>query len=61
MDIKFIGSGGLAEAALYDITDYISKTQLKAHVVSHLLQLRMRKIGEPDELMMMLPPKQKNC
>ena len=32
MDIKFIGSGGLAKAALYYITDYISKAQLKAHV-----------------------------
>ena len=38
MDIKFIGSGGLAKAALYYITDYISKTQLKAHVTFAALE-----------------------
>ena len=34
MDIKFIGSGSLAKAALYYITDYISKSQLKLHTIN---------------------------
>lgn len=48
MDIKFIGSGSLAKAALYYITDYISKAQLKAHVAFAALETAMRKMGEPD-------------
>ena len=44
MDIKFIGSGGLAKAALYYITDYISKAQLKAHVAYATLETAMRKM-----------------
>jgi hypothetical protein len=39
MDIKFIGSGASAKAILYYITDYISKTQLKAHVAYAALEL----------------------
>ncbi|KAJ3804007.1 hypothetical protein F5876DRAFT_91882 [Lentinula aff. lateritia] len=31
MDIKFIGSGASAKAVLYYITNYITKSQLKAH------------------------------
>jgi len=44
MDIKFIGLGGLAKAALYYITDYISKAQLKAHVAFAMLETTMRKM-----------------
>ena len=44
MDIKFIGSGGLAKAALYYIRDYISKAQLKAHVAYATLETAMRKM-----------------
>ena len=32
MDVKFIGSGASAKAILYYITDYITKTMLKAHI-----------------------------
>ncbi|KAJ3722189.1 hypothetical protein C8R42DRAFT_537100, partial [Lentinula raphanica] len=32
IDIKFIGSGASAKAVMYYITDYITKSQLKAHV-----------------------------
>jgi len=44
MDIKFIGSGSLAKATLYYITDYISKVQLKAHVAYATLETAMRKM-----------------
>ena len=46
MDIKFIGSGASAKAILYYITDYISKTQLKAHMAYAALELAVRKLGE---------------
>ena len=49
MDIKFIGSGCLAKAALYYIMDYISKAQLKTHVAFAALETAMRKMGEPDD------------
>src|SRR5882757_8867444 len=39
IDIKFIGSGVSAKAIPYYITDYISKTQLKAHVAYAVLEL----------------------
>ncbi|KAJ7645309.1 hypothetical protein B0H17DRAFT_1163871 [Mycena rosella] len=39
MDIKFIGSGLAAKAILYYITDYITKTQLQAHVAYAALEL----------------------
>ena len=45
MDIKFIGSGGLAKAALYYITDYISKAQLKAHVAFATLEIALKKLS----------------
>ena len=45
MDIKFIGSGSLAKAALYYITDYISKSQLKLHVAFATLETALKKIG----------------
>ena len=48
MDIKFIGSGGLAKAALYYITDYISKAQLKAHVAYAALEVALKKLGMPS-------------
>ncbi|KAJ7199861.1 hypothetical protein GGX14DRAFT_340018, partial [Mycena pura] len=51
MDIKFIGSGASAKAILYYITDYITKSQLKAHVAYAALELAIKKLGEftPNE------------
>jgi hypothetical protein len=46
MDIKFIGSGASAKAVLYYITDYITKSQLKAHVAFAALELAVTKLGE---------------
>ncbi|KAK0187154.1 hypothetical protein F5146DRAFT_935141, partial [Armillaria mellea] len=48
MDIKFIGSGASAKAVLYYITDYIMKSQLKAHVTYAALELSVQKLGEFD-------------
>jgi hypothetical protein len=48
MDIKFIGSGESAKAILYYITDYITKTDLKAHVAFAALELAVKKLGEFD-------------
>lgn len=48
MDIKFIGSGASAKAVLYYITDYITKSQLKAHVAYAALELAASKLGVPD-------------
>ncbi|KAJ7681094.1 hypothetical protein B0H17DRAFT_1161177 [Mycena rosella] len=48
MDIKFIGSGPAAKAILYYITDYITKTQLQAHVAYAALELAVGKLGEYD-------------
>jgi hypothetical protein len=51
MDIKFIGLGASAKAILYYITDYITKTQLKAHITYAALHIAVNKLGErkPDE------------
>ena len=46
MDIKFIGTGCLAKAALYYITNYISKAQLKSHVSFATLEVALRKLGK---------------
>jgi hypothetical protein len=46
MDIKFIGSGASAKAILYYVTDYITKSQLKAHVAYAALDLAVHKLGE---------------
>jgi len=46
MDIKFIGSGASVKVILYYITDYISKTQLKAHVAYAVLEVVVQKLGE---------------
>ncbi|KAK0452804.1 uncharacterized protein EV420DRAFT_1621675 [Desarmillaria tabescens] len=48
MDIQFIGSGASAKAVLYYITDYITKSRLKANVVYAALELSVRKLGEYD-------------
>lgn len=48
MDIKFVGSGVLAKAILYYITDYITKSQLKTHVAYAALELAVVKLGEYD-------------
>ena len=47
MDIKFIGSGQSAKAILYYITNYVSKSQLKMHVVYNALQTAIRKLQTP--------------
>ena len=52
MDIQFIGSGESAKAMIYYITDYITKSQLKAHVAYAALQLAVKKcedVGGDDE------------
>jgi hypothetical protein len=51
MDIKFIGSGPAAKAILYYITDYITKSQLQAHVAYAALELSVQKLGDfnPEE------------
>ncbi|KAJ7182359.1 hypothetical protein C8R43DRAFT_1116004 [Mycena crocata] len=46
MDIKFIGSGPTAKAILYYITDYITKSQLQAHVAYAALEVAVNKLGE---------------
>ncbi|KAJ3858400.1 hypothetical protein EV359DRAFT_5479, partial [Lentinula novae-zelandiae] len=46
MDIKFIGSGASAKAVLYYITDYITKSQLKAHVAYATLERAVRRLDE---------------
>ncbi|THU80765.1 hypothetical protein K435DRAFT_695015, partial [Dendrothele bispora CBS 962.96] len=45
MDIKFIGSGTSAKAILYYITDYITKSQLKAHIAFGALDVAIKKVG----------------
>ncbi|KAJ3817644.1 hypothetical protein F5880DRAFT_1463444, partial [Lentinula raphanica] len=47
MDIKFIGSGASAKAVMYYITDYITKSQLKAHVAYAALEIAVKRL-EPD-------------
>ncbi|KAL6304622.1 hypothetical protein BKA93DRAFT_720895, partial [Sparassis latifolia] len=46
MDIKFIGSGESAKAVLFYITDYITKSQMNAHVSYSALKLAIKKLGE---------------
>ena len=48
MDIKFIGSGSAAKAILYYITDYITKSQLKTHVVYAALNLAVQRLEEVE-------------
>ncbi|KAJ3836597.1 hypothetical protein F5878DRAFT_511339, partial [Lentinula raphanica] len=43
-DIKFIGSGPFAKAVMYYVTDYITKTQLKAHVAYAALEVALRRL-----------------
>ncbi|KAI9067031.1 hypothetical protein FKP32DRAFT_1528420, partial [Trametes sanguinea] len=45
MDIQFIGSGEEAKAVLYYITDYITKSPLKAHVAYAALEMALKKIS----------------
>ncbi|KAJ7779476.1 hypothetical protein DFH07DRAFT_730338, partial [Mycena maculata] len=50
MDIKFISSGTAAKAVMYYITNYITKSQLQAHVAYAALELAATKLGgfDPD-------------
>ena len=48
MDIKYIGSGASAKAVTYYVTDYITKSQLKAHVAYAALELAVKRLGEFD-------------
>ncbi|KAH9848178.1 hypothetical protein C2E23DRAFT_710553, partial [Lenzites betulinus] len=48
MDIQFIGSGEEAKAVIYYITDYITKSPLKAHVSYAALELAIRRLAETD-------------
>ncbi|KAF8234476.1 hypothetical protein L208DRAFT_1548764 [Tricholoma matsutake] len=50
MDIKFIGSGPATKAILYYITDYISKSQLKAHVAYAALELKLDEYDPTEDL-----------
>ncbi|THU94167.1 hypothetical protein K435DRAFT_668842, partial [Dendrothele bispora CBS 962.96] len=45
MDIKFIGSGTSAKAILYYVSDYITKSQLKAHVAFGALDAAVQRLG----------------
>ncbi|KAJ3754711.1 hypothetical protein EV360DRAFT_51097 [Lentinula raphanica] len=47
MDLKFIGSGASGKAVMYYITDYITKSQLKAHVAYAALELAVKRL-EPS-------------
>ncbi len=49
MDIQFIGSGASAKAILYYITDYITKTQLKAHGAYVALKAAVTKLENEAE------------
>ncbi|KAJ7751377.1 hypothetical protein B0H16DRAFT_1236237, partial [Mycena metata] len=51
MDIKLIGSGPAAKAILYYITDYITKSQLQAHVAYAALEVAVHRLGDfnPEE------------
>ncbi|KAJ7578607.1 hypothetical protein C8J56DRAFT_725665, partial [Mycena floridula] len=46
MDIKPVSSGKEAKAILFYITDYVTKSQLKAHVAYAALETAVRKLGE---------------
>ena len=46
MDIQFMGSGPSTKAVIYYITDYITKSQLKAHVAYAALELAVKKLNE---------------
>lgn len=48
MDIKFIGTGESVKAVIYYITNYITKTQLKAHVSYAALELAVKKLEHED-------------
>lgn len=49
MDIKFIGSGPSTKAVIYYITDYITKSQLQAHVAYATLELAIQKLNQRDQ------------
>ncbi|KAF7771019.1 hypothetical protein Agabi119p4_6993 [Agaricus bisporus var. burnettii] len=46
MDIKFMGSGWVANAILYYITNYITKTQIPLHVAYTSLKVAAQKLSE---------------
>ncbi|KAI0335960.1 hypothetical protein GY45DRAFT_1227236, partial [Cubamyces sp. BRFM 1775] len=50
MDIQYIGTGEDAKAVIYYITDYITKSPLKAHVAYAALEVALKRLhGEPGE------------
>ena len=51
MDIQFVGSGPSAKAVLYYVTDYITKSQLKAHVAYTALEGAVDKVGSHSPVM----------
>ena len=58
MDIKFIGSGDAAKAALYYITDYVTKSQLTTQVAYGTLLGAVRKLQQETSSIDMSPPAQ---
>ncbi|KAL1941342.1 hypothetical protein VTO73DRAFT_7159 [Trametes versicolor] len=50
MDIQFIGSGEDAKAVIYYITDYITKSPLKAHVAYAALEMAVKRLAESGVL-----------
>ncbi|KAJ3965943.1 hypothetical protein EV361DRAFT_767071, partial [Lentinula raphanica] len=51
-DVNFVGSGPFAKAVMYYITDYITKTQLKAHVAYAALEIALKNLEpslDPDD------------
>lgn len=49
MDLKFIGSGDNAKALIFYITDYVTKSPLKAHVSYSALEHAMKKFHLVDD------------
>ncbi|KAJ3537287.1 hypothetical protein NM688_g6714 [Phlebia brevispora] len=49
MDIKFISSGEAAKAVIFYITDYITKSEMKAHVAYAALELAIKKLATADD------------
>ncbi|KAJ3772892.1 hypothetical protein FB446DRAFT_625208, partial [Lentinula raphanica] len=48
-DVKFVASGPCAKAVMYYVTDYITKSQLKAHVAYAALESALQRLGPFDE------------
>ncbi|KAI0649229.1 hypothetical protein C8Q79DRAFT_880323, partial [Trametes meyenii] len=50
IDIQYIGCGEEAKAVIYYITDYITKSPLKAHVAYAALELALKKLNDIGDI-----------